>query len=373
MRSGRGGSASARPEDLKGYEKKEKRRVNKMIISVDVGYGFTKAISEYQRSVVFPSLVAPGQDRSMEGIFGAGQSGLDCLHVRVNGQEFFVGDLARRGGMGASFTLETWKIGHQNTRVLLATAVALLAPAGVSSVHLATGLPYEDYRHQRHAMEEMLKTFRAEVEFLGGPLIGERRSIRFHQTTVFPQAAGAVYASLDTQTLAQVAGSGRLISVVDMGYKTTDVVTFEAGQAFRLRPDLSGTVDQGMNDLERHVLAVFTERTGRRLDPARAGRLLAEGGAVVTGKFLDLGEEINRARKALAGLIMDKVRLIWRDQADFIWRVYLVGGGCTYLAEALQDLHPATHLVEDAQMANTRGFLAVARQRERNLPSARQA
>lgn len=186
------------------------------------------------------------------------------------------------------------------------------------------------------------------------------------------QAAGAMYASLDTQTLAQVAGSGRLISVVDMSYKTTDVVTFEAGQTFRLRPDLSGTVDQGMNDMEMRVLAVFTERTGRRLDPARAGHLLAQGGAELAGKFLNLSEEINRSRKALAGLVMDKVRLTWRDQADFIWRVYLVGGGCTYLAEALQDLHPATHLMEDAQMANTRVFLVVARQRGRNLPSARQ-
>ncbi len=39
-----------------------------MIIAVDVGYGFSKALNEYQRSAVFPSLVAPGQDRSLEGI-----------------------------------------------------------------------------------------------------------------------------------------------------------------------------------------------------------------------------------------------------------------------------------------------------------------
>lgn len=342
-----------------------------MIIAVDVGYGFTKALNEYQRSAVFPSLVAPGQDRSLEGIFGAGQSGLDCLHVRVNGQEFFVGELARRGGMGASFTLEAWKIGHQNTQVLLATAAALLLPVGVATIHLATGLPYEDYRHQRQAMEEMLKVFRAEVEFLGGPLTGEGRTVRFYQITVFPQAAGAVYASLDTQTLAQVAGSGRLISVVDVGYKTTDVVTFEAGHTFRLRPDLSGTVDQGISDLERRLLAVFTEKTGRRLDPARAGRLLEEGGIDLGGRFLDLREEISRTREALAGLIRDKVRTIWRDQADFIWRVYLVGGGCVYLAERLQKLHASTCLVEDAQLANARGFLAVARQRERGPGGAR--
>lgn len=128
-----------------------------------------------------------------------------------------MGELARRGVMGTSFTLEAWKISHQNTRALLATAVALLAPPGVPTIHLATGLPYADYRHQRQAMEEMLKAFRAEVEFLGGPLTGEALSLRFHQITVFPQAAGAVYASLDTQTLAQVAGSGRLISVGGRG------------------------------------------------------------------------------------------------------------------------------------------------------------
>lgn len=204
------------------------------------------------------------------------------------------------------------------------------------------------------------------MEFHGGPLNGENRTIRFHQVTVFPQADGAVYASLDAQTLRQVAGSGKLVSVVDVGYKTTDVVTFEAGDTFRLRSDLSGTVDQGISDLECRILAAFNERTGRRLDQARAGRLIEEGGMYLGGQFIELRDQISQAKEALTGLIMDKVRLVWRDYADLIWRVYLVGGGCVYLADALQDLHPATNLVEEAQFANAQGFLAVARQRERN-------
>jgi len=203
-----------------------------------------------------------------------------------------------------------------------------LLPAGISTVHLATGLPYEDYRHQRQPMEKMLRNFQTNVEFHGGPLNGESRAIRFHQVTVFPQAAGAVYASLDAQTLRQVAGSGKLISVVDVGYKTTDVVTFEAGDTFRLRSDLSGTVDQGISDLERRILAAFNERTGRRLDQARAGRLIEEGGMHLGGQFIELRDQISQAKEALTGLIMDKVRLVWRDYADLIWRVYLVGGGC---------------------------------------------
>lgn len=333
-----------------------------MIISIDVGYGYTKAINEQGQKQSFPSLVAPGYNREIEGIFGAEQGGLDNLHLDVDGEEVFVGELARRSG-NASYTLEVEKVNHRNTKVLLAAAAALVMPYNQEKVHIATGLPFQEYTYQKANLEKLLKDMQIRVRFLSGQLKGQEKNIAVSTVTIFPQGAGVVYSSMDFQQLKEIARSGKLLSVVDIGYKTTDVVTFEAGKKFSLLSSLSGTIDAGAADFERQVQNLFMERTGHRLDPTRVARVIEYGGIDFRGQFLDMRDAIERAREALAQLIIDKVKLLWKDQTDFIWRVFLAGGGALLLQRYVSNIHFSTKTVADAQFANAKGFLEVAKRR----------
>lgn len=328
-----------------------------MIIAVDIGYGFVKGINEDLKKVVFPSLVTAGYDREIETIFGAGINNMDSLHIKLNGEEYFVGELARRSKL-ASVTLDSQKTNHKNTQILLATAVGLL---GEGETSLVTGLPYEDFKYQKNELIQALKGKEFDITYLGGPLAGESKSIAIIDVIVFPQGAGALYASSDMMYIQSLARSGKMVSIIDVGYKTSDIVTFEAGQSFSVRADMSGTVDAGVSDIEKAVLKQFFVQTGKRLDISKAAKIISAGGIDCKGQFFDLTDTIEKAKVHLSEAIKDKVKITWDDSSDFICKVYLAGGGALLLNDYLKDLNRNTTTILDSQFANAKGFLEVGR------------
>lgn len=329
-------------------------------VSIDLGYGWTKALSQEGGAVSFPSVVGPGHDRMPELVSPDPAD----IHVEVDGEEFFVGELARKESLGGTFTLERNKIRHRSTSVLLATAAAMTVPGSVPQVFLATGLPVLDYAAQKEEMENFLSSFRARVRFIEGPLAGEVREVRFARVLVFPQAAGAVYSVLRSPDgrvrYGDFLKDGSMIGAVDVGFKTTDFVVFEAGRSLKLRSDLCGTVDAGVYDLYRPLMMAFTRKTGGRLDDTEVEELVRDGSIFYAGRERIFTREIAAAKESLSRKIRDRVEAHWGRKSDFLRAVFLVGGGALLLAQELSGLHPMVIPVDDPQWANARGFLAVA-------------
>lgn len=328
-----------------------------MIIAVDIGYGYTKGINENNNKVVFPSLVTAGYDREMETILGAGIKDMDSLHIKLGNEEYFVGELARRSRL-ASVTLDSHKVEHKNTQILLAASAGLL---GEGEVYLVTGLPYEDFKHQKNKLIQTLRGKEFNISYFGGPFEGEKKFISVKDIIVFPQGAGALYASSDILYIQSLARSGKMVSIIDVGYKTTDIVTFEAGNSLTVRDDISGTIDAGVSDIEKAVLKRFFVQTGKRLDISKAAKIINDGGIDFKGEFLDLTDTIEKAKILLSSAIKDKVKIIWDDSSDFICKVYLAGGGALMLQNNLKELNGNTTTILDSQFANVKGFLEVGR------------
>jgi plasmid segregation protein ParM len=335
-------------------------------IAVDLGYGFTKGVNQDGKKIIIPSIVGPGRDRTMADILGGNVEELDNLYVLINGEEYYVGKLAEEESLGASRTLDADKIKHPNTRVLLATAAALLLRGECrENIHLITGLPYADFALQRQELKEYIKSFQANVKFYGGPLKDQSRKIKFNDVTIFPQAAGAIYTLLDNSMAKAIARSGKMISVVDIGYKTTDFVTFQGSESFKTRTDLSDTLNVGMNEMHRLITHAFKKKTGKRIDPMMVDELINNKVISFGGREIDFSAEIDMAYRAIARSIMDSVRQIWGDMSDFIEVVFITGGGAIALKKHLHQLHHHLQVAPDAQFANARGFLAVAEAAER--------
>jgi len=333
-------------------------------LGVDLGYGYTKAVSETGKRVLFPSLVGSGRPRYLGGVFGPAQEGaVDDLDVMIDGREYFVGDLARRESRDASRAFEQDKAAHPNTKVLLATASALLADAKLGPVHLVTGLPLRYYAGQKERFKEILEGMSAEVQFLSGPRKGQSRRVKFDRVTVFPQAAGAVYAAL----LNGQAGpkKGAMVALIDIGYKTTDFIVFEVQERLRVREDLSGTIEAGVSDVHRAVQVNLAAVTKAELDPAEVESAIRSGAIWYGGEMYDVAAMAEEARREVARAVKDRVTLAWGPKANYLAQVYLAGGGAEELKDHLKDLHPAQALVPEAQFANAVGFLRVAEMLER--------
>lgn len=192
-----------------------------MIIGVDVGYGYEKAMAENGESLVFPSVVGTGFERRLDKLMPSGASEPDDYDIIVNGDEpqhYFVGNLAiLHSPDDATRPFSDNRSSDDEIKPVLLTAVARLSKS--ESCVLVTGLPLEPYLKQaKHLKSSLEKLSGTEVI-----LNEEQTKVVFDRVIMFPQAVEAIYGQLKKNHL----WSNGLVGLVDMGYRTIDIILYD--------------------------------------------------------------------------------------------------------------------------------------------------
>lgn len=186
-----------------------------MIIGVDVGYGYEKAMAENGES-----LVGTGFERRLDKLMPSGASEADDYDIIVNGDEpqhYFVGNLAILHSPDATRPFSDNRSSADEIKPVLLTAVARLSKS--ESCVLVTGLPLEPYLKQaKHLKSSLEKLSGTEVI-----LNGEQTKVVFDRVIMFPQAVAAIYGQLKKNHI----GSNGLVGLVDMGYRTIDIILYD--------------------------------------------------------------------------------------------------------------------------------------------------
>lgn len=340
-------------------------------IGLDLGYGYTKGINELGRAVIFPSLVGNAYQRQLKSLFS--KDDIDIVNnmhlVLTNSEktEYFVGELARLESRNVTYAFDEDKINHPNTKVLLAAASLLLFPEDDVPVSIVTGLPLEQYVHQKQDFINMLKNCRIIAGFKSQQGM---RTIKFDRVSVFPQAAGAMYGFIMADP-ARYMIRGSFIGLIDIGFRTTDYIVFKCEDKLILREDLSGTLDLGMSMLNNAADKMFTERSGSKLDIPEVMQLVSDGKIFYRGKYIDLSKELTEEKGELAKNIKDRIKAVWGNKLDYFNVVFLAGGGVRDLIDYMCSLYDNTVLIDDPQLGNARGFLKVAIAEEKRAPENR--
>jgi len=340
-----------------------------MKVGSDLGYGFVKAVCGRGpgEQVMFQSVVGKARPRNLVTI---NTSTLENLHVHIEGPgidgEYFVGDLARREAFDTSLTMDEDKVMHENTVVLLATSLALLAKGAETEVDLVTGLPVSHYVKQRVALEQRLRGDYT-VTFMSGPLQGQQRRLVIRSARVFVQAAGAVYSEIlgdDGRATGKpiVLDDGRpvdltdsKIGVIDVGFKTTDYVVLERMRWVDLE---SSSVNVGMNTIFRAVQRELNRRFNYDLPLYNVESAVASGEIESAGKKYDVRPITEAAMQAIAKKILDSISADWQNRAA-LRAVLVAGGGGAALWGYLRHWD-AMYLMPNAQMANALGYFKLA-------------
>jgi plasmid segregation protein ParM len=324
------------------------------MLGIDIGYGFTKAVSAESKRACFPSLVAPaGHDQALDLGFGGPAPGHRVTVRRIDGQvqEYLVGEAAQ-GSFLASGFLGAEKPAELHDLLLL-TAACLVGAGSAAfppvQVDLAVGLPLAFYKSQKDALKTRLEALAAWVSVDGGP----ERYISFRRVLVVPQGAGVVFA----QGLPKGRGYA---GVIDTGQYTTDFLLVDL-KTGRPVVEASGSVEAGCHLVSQRVAQAYLARTGRPLPPRMERRILDDlagtGRTVFRGGELDLSREYRQAVDDTAEAVARQVLSAWRDFADMISVTYLAGGGALLLGERLARAFPNPVLVEDPVYANALGYL----------------
>ncbi|AEG14488.1 hypothetical protein Desku_0889 [Desulfofundulus kuznetsovii DSM 6115] len=320
-----------------------------MLISIDLGYGYTKAISEKGRAI-FPSVLAPAQESGLD----YGKSYGHILEYRRSGEIYrqmvFVGELARKGGRAARVSLSRDKFKQDETMLYALTAAYLVGAE--KYVSLAVGLPLDYYRLRKQETEDFLRSINAYVSVDGGP----EKYISFMSVKVLPQAVGALYA----QTRLPQKG---LLGVIDIGFCTTDCVLVEClPDDVVLLKSYTLSLDIAVSTAVKLFRDKFAEKTGIPLSPVDAFDFWVKGEREipVQGRPVDVGAMIDYARREVGRSLAQTVFTAWSEKADLLHGVLLCGGGALEFRDEVVRLFPQAEVVPDPQWANAVGFYKLA-------------
>lgn len=324
-----------------------------MRFSVDLGYGFVKAIADNGRTACFPSVVRPDTGPGLAEALDGAAAHLP-YRVTVNGQAWLIGRAAQEAGGVRAWSNTLHK--ESDTHILLLAACALVAEPGQRGpFKLLCGLPPALYAAHKHDAAKELGAIAGSVSIEGAHPI----NVFFEdEVFVFPQAVGAFYSEALTENglvknphLAETT-----TGVVDIGYRTTDYLVMTPGPG-GIRPvdSLSGSVDVGIGDIYTRAAQRLAGQTFFTISPEEVEHAAAAGRSKI-GR-IELGPALNDATDEVADEIIRTLKRTWRKEHR-LDSILLAGGGGEKLYPALTRAFPAARLVSDPTFANCRGYLA---------------
>jgi len=336
-----------------------KKNQNVTFVGVDVGYGYTKALKQDGAAVVFPSVAAHMREQKwnfdelmkrhpgdllmdddgdwMIGTLAASDHVLDGLKLRLRGR---TGNEQQHGN--------TFRVR------MLKAALGKLFPGlrNGEAVHLSvsTGLPVD---HMRDAAD------------LKAALIGQHRVqndltdfvANITEVRVMPQPYGTIYSRMITNT-------GELdecytytsTGVIDVGTYTVDIALDNDGEYVDVR---SGSSESGVYVVQNEIRDAFNRDFRATLDSHQIDEVLRSGCIRVQGKPINYTHEVQAATKPLQDAVVNLVANRWQGATN-IDVIYLTGGGAYMVEQAIGRLYPQAMLLDDAQLANCRGYLNFA-------------
>ena len=308
-------------------------------VSFDIGYSSVKA-----KNILFPSVVGAGKKIRYSTGIGADNE-LDNLNVRVDGQEYFVGNLALTQSPNILFSLTKDRYDTKEAVVLLETILALLAGKD-EEVDVMTGLPL-DYFNAKDAFAKKLQGTHSIY------LNGELRTTHVRKAKVMPQPMGVFF----DQLIGEYGGLqhpnlvNETIGIVDIGFGSTDIAYVKNGVFV---DHLSRSTDIAMNRVYKMVrdnisqdLEVYKEIY--ELEEIIRTNLIKIKGTQYTVQLL-----IEEAKKQTAQQLVSWVSTIWKDRGDFD-KIVIAGGGGAALFPTMQNTLDA-ELAPNPQMSVYNGF-----------------
>jgi hypothetical protein len=284
--------------------------------------------------LVFPSFVSGEKTR-----FLSSDNLMENLDVKINGSKYFVGELAREKDGSREFGSD--KIRHQNTMILLLTAIAAspVVPSGsVIYPRICVGLPLNNYSSQADEFEGLLHgVYRVSI-----PGKNVELCLNSVHSLAMQEGVGALMdmsydesgRRLKNNLLAGTVGLG------DIGFKTVHIIKMVDGA---YKDSYSGTLERlGVSNAFLNFYKRVSQQRGLKPNEAE----------------LEFKQNKNNTPelKSLASEIEGALSMWWPDTTEFN-QFYWVGGGAgvSNFFEKYKGL-----IVPNSQTANARGFRKVA-------------
>ena len=316
-------------------------------IGIDVGFGFTKAVSK-SSNFIFPSLIGEAREIRFKSGYSE-QDKVSNLDLQVDGDKYFIGEKAQRQSRHIINTLDKDRNVSNESDSLFFTALGLLSDSRAAAFDLVTGLPVDEYTE----FKDKLKTKLTGVHDF--TLNGENKKIMVKNCKVIPQPFGTLFNQLLTERgeIENKKLAALKIGVADIGFRTSD---FAAADSMEFIDRSSGSVNVGLSTAHREIARVINDRFGINKKPLELEEEIRAGTIKVKGIEYDITDTINQAFELTAREIVSEMNNIWPEKWSFD-EIIITGGGGVALYDYISKQVDNCSLLDNGQLANANGYL----------------
>jgi plasmid segregation protein ParM len=324
-----------------------------MIVGVDIGYGYTKAVGEATH-VVFPSVVGKAERIRYENdLYLHLGSPLEPRIALVTEEgDRFVGELALLQSRVQWTLLDRSRVEDPSARLLFLAALSELAGDHGQDrpYQVVTGLPVKWYGDRTKVVAQLQG--KHIVQRVNGHKVVQRFSVA--DVLVVPQPFGSLFHAIlgtDGQITDEALARDRL-GVIDIGTFTTDYVLVDS---LRYVERGSGSISTGMSKGYQLVGRSLLDTVGLDLGMHEVDKVVREGRVTIFGERRNIDWLVDPVFDALSEEIIAHAGTLWGDGRD-LRAILVTGGGAIALGERICRRYPHAQVLGDAPMANVRGF-----------------
>lgn len=325
------------------------------ILGIDIGFGFTKATMG-EKSIIFKSLLGDATVIQFTDSTLEGQGREEHLQIEVDGNAYFLGELAERQSVERYFTLDQTQFVERFAKNLAIAAAARLVNSHIP-INLVTGLPIGYYREYKEALAKIL-VGEHKVVMTGADGQTEKKVVNVNRVRIIPQPWGSLF-NLMLNDIGEIRDKRLIkekIGVVDVGFRTSD---YSVSDKMRYSERGSRTTESGIARAFNVIATKLREKSGVNVELYRLYDAVHEGSIKIRGEEYDLKTLTKHVFSQLATSVANEIDRLWVDDWDIDTMIVSGGGGSVladYLIPLLKGNVIAMDPASDARMNNVKGY-----------------
>jgi plasmid segregation protein ParM len=325
--------------------KAPRRRTLAMILSLDIGYGYTKGVGPDGLRFSFPSVIGNAEDVRFAANLISGER---ALPVQYNDRRFFYGKQAVLQSRIQSAIFDRSRIHDQTYKMLFVAALVEAVQVNPDStrVKVVTGLPVGFFGDR----DDVIKAFE------GTHQVTADRPLKFAVESVYvaPQPFGSLFRELlnDQGKIVNNDVERGRIGVIDVGTFTTD---FVVSDELRYVQRLSGSIPIGWGQVASQVQQALGDLLRLELLPHEVDQAVQAMEVRVRGEPVSLEPLVEPVIAEIRTAVIARARDLWGEAAQ-LDAILVSGGGGPYLYDAIHGVYPHARLLDNAFWANAEGL-----------------
>lgn len=341
----------------------EQYNIYNNLVGLDLGYGQVK-ISSGEINIQFPSIVGNLISQFIKSApISSFKELLDTLEIIIDGKHYCIGHNAIINTRNGKISLKQDKINDIQTKIKVMTALALLTPMqqSVNSFEIISGLPLLEWSNQKDLLYNMLMNDGKPFEFImkyGNQSVAKQISCT--KCKILAQSEGSYYSwvlSSDGNVIpSKMQYASGLLSVVDLGYRTTDIIAMENG---RYLQTLSDQINIGVSQIHQEVLRLIMQNYNIKKELKDIDNIVRNKEFFYNTKTYNINDIIQQTCEPFADNLIETLYTINNGELGNLRMILLAGGGAElifdYIKNKLQNI-VYVDKIYNAEFSNSQGY-----------------